>query len=161
MFNVESCTAQKLILAHIFQWKTLNFIKKWQNSAIAYKFSITKLRAITRFYCTTILQLTTYSKSLMLCNELCSDSFHAMLAWKCGRAKYQCCTATVTVVVYIPRDIKMPMWKYPIRVLYWKLGTVISITQPPPNRAVGALYFKHCLLEEFAWLRLPCPIEYW
>ena len=33
-------------------------------------------------------------------NELCSDSFHAVLAWSCGRAKCQCCTATVTVVVY-------------------------------------------------------------
>ena len=34
-------------------------------------------------------------------NELCSDSFHAALAWSCGRAKFQCCTALVTVVVYI------------------------------------------------------------
>ena len=34
-------------------------------------------------------------------NELCSDSFHAVLAWSCGRAKCQCCTATVTVVVYM------------------------------------------------------------
>ena len=32
-------------------------------------------------------------------NELCSDSFHAVLAWSCGRAKCQCCAATVTVVV--------------------------------------------------------------
>ena len=34
-------------------------------------------------------------------NELCSDSFHAVLAWSCGRAKCQCCIATVMVVVYI------------------------------------------------------------
>ena len=33
-------------------------------------------------------------------NELYSDSFHAVLAWICGRAKCQCCTALVTVVVY-------------------------------------------------------------
>ena len=33
-------------------------------------------------------------------NELCSDSFHAVLAWSCGRAKCQYFTATVTVVVY-------------------------------------------------------------
>ena len=33
-------------------------------------------------------------------NELCSDSFHAMLAWSCRRVKCQCCTATGTVVVY-------------------------------------------------------------
>ena len=32
-------------------------------------------------------------------NELYSDSFHAVLAWSCGHAKYKCCTATVTVVV--------------------------------------------------------------
>ena len=32
--------------------------------------------------------------------DLCSDSFHALLAWSCGRAKGQCCTATVTVAVY-------------------------------------------------------------
>ena len=32
--------------------------------------------------------------------ELCSDSFHPVLAWSCGRAKCQCCTATLTVVVY-------------------------------------------------------------
>ena len=31
--------------------------------------------------------------------ELHSDSFHAVLAWTCGLAKSQCCTATVTVVV--------------------------------------------------------------
>ena len=30
-----------------------------------------------------------------------SDSFHAVLALSCGRAKCQCCTATLTVVVYI------------------------------------------------------------
>ena len=33
-------------------------------------------------------------------NELYSDSFHAVLAWSCQRAKFQCCTATVTVDVY-------------------------------------------------------------
>ena len=33
-------------------------------------------------------------------NELCSDSFHAVFAWSCGRVKCQCCTAMVTVVVY-------------------------------------------------------------
>ena len=33
-------------------------------------------------------------------NELYSDSFHAVLALSCGRVKFQCCTATVTVVVY-------------------------------------------------------------
>ena len=33
-------------------------------------------------------------------NELYSDSFHAVLAWSCGQAKDQCCTATITVVVY-------------------------------------------------------------
>ena len=27
-------------------------------------------------------------------NELYSDLFHAVLAWNCGRAKCQCCTAT-------------------------------------------------------------------
>ena len=32
--------------------------------------------------------------------ELCSDSFHAVLALSCGRAKCQCCITTVTVVVY-------------------------------------------------------------
>ena len=32
--------------------------------------------------------------------ELCSDSFHAVLALSCGRAKFQCCVTTVTVVVY-------------------------------------------------------------
>ena len=34
-------------------------------------------------------------------NELHSDSFHAVLAWSCGLAKCQYCTATVAVVVYI------------------------------------------------------------
>ena len=34
-------------------------------------------------------------------NELCSDSFHAVLAWSCGPAKCQCCAPTVTVVVYV------------------------------------------------------------
>ena len=34
-----------------------------------------------------------------------SDSFHAVLAWSCWQAKYQCCTATVTVVIYTP-----PKW---------------------------------------------------
>ena len=33
-------------------------------------------------------------------NESYSDSFQAVFAWSCGRAKCQCCTATVTVVVY-------------------------------------------------------------
>ena len=32
--------------------------------------------------------------------ELCSDSFHAVLALSCGRAKCQCCITTLTVVVY-------------------------------------------------------------
>ena len=32
--------------------------------------------------------------------ELYSDSFHAVLALSCGRAKCQCCITTVTVVVY-------------------------------------------------------------
>ena len=32
--------------------------------------------------------------------ELCSDSFHALLALSGGRAKCQCCITTVTVVVY-------------------------------------------------------------
>ena len=40
------------------------------------------------------------ARLIRLRNELCSDSFHAVLAWSCGRAKWQCCTATVTVVVY-------------------------------------------------------------
>ena len=35
-----------------------------------------------------------------LCIELCSDSFHVVLALSCGRAKCQCCITTVTVVVY-------------------------------------------------------------
>ena len=38
-------------------------------------------------------------------NELYSDSFHAVLAWSCGRAKCQFCTATVTVVVYKNRKV--------------------------------------------------------
>ena len=33
-------------------------------------------------------------------NELYSDLFHAVLAFSCGLAKFQCCIATVTVVVY-------------------------------------------------------------
>ena len=33
-------------------------------------------------------------------NELCSDSFHAVLALSCGQAKCQCCIAMVTLVVY-------------------------------------------------------------
>ena len=33
-------------------------------------------------------------------NELCSDSFHAVLALSSGQAKCQCCIATVTFVVY-------------------------------------------------------------
>ena len=33
--------------------------------------------------------------------ELCSDSFHAVLALSCGLAKCQCCVTTVTVVVYL------------------------------------------------------------
>ena len=33
-------------------------------------------------------------------NKQYSDSFHAALALSCGRAKCQCCTATVTIVVY-------------------------------------------------------------
>ena len=32
--------------------------------------------------------------------ELYSDSFHAVLAFSCGRAKCQCCIRTVTVDVY-------------------------------------------------------------
>ena len=35
-----------------------------------------------------------------LINELYSDSFHAVLALSCGRAKCQCYTTTVTVVVF-------------------------------------------------------------
>ena len=34
-------------------------------------------------------------------NEICSDSFHAVLALSCGLAKCQCCVTTVTVVVYL------------------------------------------------------------
>ena len=37
-------------------------------------------------------------------NELYSDSFHAVLALSYGRAKYQCCTATVMVVFYSDLD---------------------------------------------------------
>ena len=38
-------------------------------------------------------------------NELVySDSFHAVLAWSCRKAKCQCCTATVTFVVYWPNE---------------------------------------------------------
>ena len=32
--------------------------------------------------------------------ELCSNSFHAVLALSCGRAKCQCCITMVTIVVY-------------------------------------------------------------
>ena len=32
--------------------------------------------------------------------DLCSDSFHAVLALSCGLAKCQCCITTVMVVVY-------------------------------------------------------------
>ena len=33
-------------------------------------------------------------------NDLCSDSFHGVLALNWGPAKCQCCTAKLTVVVY-------------------------------------------------------------
>ena len=48
------------------------------------------------------------TRLISLRNELCSDSFHAELAWSCGRAKCQCCTATVTVFMPEPeaRGIK-------------------------------------------------------
>ena len=36
----------------------------------------------------------------ILIESIYSDSFHAALAWSCGLAKCQCCTATVTVAVY-------------------------------------------------------------
>ena len=38
-------------------------------------------------------------------NELYSNLFHAVLTWSCGQAKYQCWTATVTVVVYWKRGV--------------------------------------------------------
>ena len=44
-------------------------------------------------------------------NELCSDSFHAVLAWSCGRAKCQCCTATVTVVIYNGQRFLITPWR--------------------------------------------------
>ena len=36
-------------------------------------------------------------------NELCSDSFHAVLALNCEQAKCQCCIATLTVMVVVYR----------------------------------------------------------
>ena len=40
-------------------------------------------------------------------NELYSNSFHAVLALSCGLAKLQCCIATVTVVVYSNKALKI------------------------------------------------------
>ena len=50
--------------------------------------------------------------------ELYSNSFHAMLALSCGPAKFQCCTATVTVVVYW-FAFKATFHKSPNFMIYW------------------------------------------
>ena len=41
----------------------------------------------------------TQTRLTRLRKELCRDSFHAVLALSSGQAKYQCCIATVTVIV--------------------------------------------------------------
>ena len=45
-------------------------------------------------------------------NELYSNSFHAVLAWICGLAKFQCCIGTVTVVVYWSNIIEFQIKTY-------------------------------------------------
>ena len=52
-------------------------------------------------------------------NELYSDSFHAVLAWNCGRAKCQCCAATVTVVVYMNQKEEVLSILYSFTPLIW------------------------------------------
>ena len=58
----------------------------------------------------------------MLCRKVYNQyfmySFHAVLALSCGRVTYQCYTATVTVVVYRPKDVKS-LTGFHTSLFYW------------------------------------------
>ena len=72
-------------------------------------------------------------------NELYNDSFHAVLAWICGRAKCQCCTATVTFVVYSPtRGKKGPFFESVW--VKWRLNIKVKINTIFVNFTISEMY---------------------
>ena len=81
--------------------------------------------------------------------ELCSDSFHAVLALSCGQAKCQCCITTVTVVVYCIKT----EGKYVIKIIFPHLN------QHHPTLFIHGIHIKEYSRETDFDLRSNFHIE--